>query len=147
VEDGGGDFPAFYKDYLLLFPISFLSSVFTSPSPLVTRICNQLVMQTLDLLCLNLAARYTYIKRTSSRSCNWIKTASQNTIGFLGHKGICWFKANLLSTRILRFFPTVLFSSRSSPSLYSDECGYSSIGARGEGLPHTALCSLTSSTG
>ena len=55
---------AFYKDSLLVLSISFLSPVFPSPSPLVTRICNKLVRQTFDPMCLNLAVGYIYIKES-----------------------------------------------------------------------------------
>jgi len=54
--------PCFY--FLSLFYL--LSSL--SPSPLVTTICNKLVGLIFDPLCLNLAVRYTCIKRTSSFS-------------------------------------------------------------------------------
>jgi len=68
---------AFYEDFLILFPISFLSTIIISLPPLVTRTCNKHVWQTFDLLCLNLVTGYTYIKIISSPSYNKLE---QNTM-------------------------------------------------------------------
>jgi len=73
----GGDYLplASYKGSLLLFPIFFLLSLFSSPS--TTRICNKLVGPTFELLFLNLTSGIHIIREPPLPSINWSETNIQ----------------------------------------------------------------------